>query len=688
MKMRLSAAALLVGAAGLASAQPVIDGQLGTDAYGPIRWVQNQPTTFGNNVAGTGGTLGDPQNVTTGVELAIPLSVLGNPTGAIRLAGFVNGGGHDYLSNQVIGGLPTNTGNPGEPRNVNFTTLAGDQFINLSPSVVSSAPTIDGTRDAIYGGPKFIQNNFTGFGNASNGSPTAANGSEIDAVYAVIYDNGTPTDTSDDVLYVFIAGNLETNFNKLDIFFDTGVPGQNRLLGSNAGVDFNGLNRMGEDPAGAGNGLTFDTGFNADYWIGMTNGGTPTAMYVNFAQVVPGGGGPGFYCGTTAPQSNGALTGGDVGAPVLLATIDNSNTIGVGGTASGISLPSPDYAGGSEIDGVYGVINGGRLYLLITGNLESNFNKLDLFFDVNATDGQNQLRDDNCDSDYNGVNRMGAGGNGTAGAGPGLKFDAGFTADYWVGITNGSYPVENYVNSAVLRANGPIYVSGYILDYSATDGGLKSVHNPVNYPATHADIQDFSTSNPLTTDAGPRTTQQNPNVLVPGLIVAAINNNNVGGVSGTTLPVSVSDAANVTTGIELSISLAELGWDGGPVRVAGFLGGIGHDFVSNQVIGGLPTPAGQDFAPSLGETTLIDFSAIPGNQFVTIPPPGPACGTADFNCDGDVGTDADIAGFFACLSGSCPPPPCTNSADFNGDGDTGTDADIEAFFRVLSGGHC
>ncbi len=244
------------------------------------------------------------------------------------------------------------------------------------------------------------------------------------------------------------------------------------------------------------------------------------------------------------------------------------------------------------------------------------------------------------------------------------------------------------MNSAVLRANGPIYVSGYIFDYSATDGGLKSAHNPVNYPATHADIQDFSTSNPLKTDAGPRTTQQNPNVLVPGLIVGAINNNNVGGVSGIDLPTSVSDAANVTTGIELSISLAELGWDGGPVRVAGFVGGIGHDFVSNQVIGGLPTPVGQNFAPSLGETTLIDFSAIAGNQFVTIPPPGPVCGTADFNCDGDVGTDSDISGFFACLSGSCPPAPCTNSADFNGDGDIGTDTDIEAFFRVLGGGHC
>ena len=69
-------------------------------------------------------------------------------------------------------------------------------------------------------------------------------------------------------------------------------------------------------------------------------------------------------------------------------------------------------------------------------------------------------------------------------------------------------------------------------------------------------------------------------------------------------------------------------------------------------------------------------------------PGGPTCGSADFNCDGATGTDADIESFFACLSGNCPPPPCTSSADFNGDGATGTDADIEAFFRVLAGGTC
>jgi len=78
----------------------------------------------------------------------------------------------------------------------------------------------------------------------------------------------------------------------------------------------------------------------------------------------------------------------------------------------------------------------------------------------------------------------------------------------------------------------------------------------------------------------------------------------------------------------------------------------------------------------------IDHAGFyPGPQ--TIPTP---CGTADFNNDGDTGTDQDIEAFFACLGGHCC--PSCGSADFNGDGDTGTDLDIESFFRVLGGGTC
>ena len=78
------------------------------------------------------------------------------------------------------------------------------------------------------------------------------------------------------------------------------------------------------------------------------------------------------------------------------------------------------------------------------------------------------------------------------------------------------------------------------------------------------------------------------------------------------------------------------------------------------------------------------FGEQPGTHTLRFAP----CGTADFDCDGEGGTDADIEAFFACLAGNCPAVPCPSSADFDGDGDTATDADIEAFFRVLAGGAC
>lgn len=66
----------------------------------------------------------------------------------------------------------------------------------------------------------------------------------------------------------------------------------------------------------------------------------------------------------------------------------------------------------------------------------------------------------------------------------------------------------------------------------------------------------------------------------------------------------------------------------------------------------------------------------------------PVCGTADFDGDGDAGTDADIEAFFSCLSGNCCATCSSSGSDFNADGDAGTDADIESFFQVLAGGSC
>jgi hypothetical protein len=224
-------------------------------------------------------------------------------------------------------------------------------------ALAASAATVDGTLDPAYGPALSTQTTQTNFGDASAGTVDNANGSELDQAYG--YVSGT-------TLYLFLSGNLESNFNKLEIFLDTQSGGQNKLRGDNANVDFNGLNRMGDD--GTGNGLRFDNLFAPDYWIGITGGGGPPyALYANYGQLLTGGGGIGDYLGTTGAASNGVLSGGnDHGIQV---TINNSNTAGVSGgcgAASGagpttgveLAIPLAAIGGASSCINVCAFING------------------------------------------------------------------------------------------------------------------------------------------------------------------------------------------------------------------------------------------------------------------------------------------------------------------------------------------
>jgi hypothetical protein len=84
---------------------------------------------------------------------------------------------------------------------------------------------------------------------------------------------------------------------------------------------------------------------------------------------------------------------------------------------------------------------------------------------------------------------------------------------------------------------------------------------------------------------------------------------------------------------------------------------------------------------------MIEVTSQPTQVLLRVARGGPMpCWGADFNGDGNDGTDDDVLAFFACVSGSC----CATCGepDFNTDGDAGTDQDIEAFFRVISGGAC
>src|SRR5688572_14025771 len=200
LKRSVGPGALLL-AAGTAVAQPVIDGQLSGDQsfYRTPRWVQNVATGFGDNRADlqppctgvgdritiainnsnvlgvTGGDAKGAATATTGIEIRIPMSALGNPAGPIKICGFINSGGHDFMSNQVTGGLPSGTGNLGDPRNVNFSDSmgghGGEQFVTVAAGgcVNDVGPVFDGALggDPFWGGALFTQTVPTGFGDAN-----------------------------------------------------------------------------------------------------------------------------------------------------------------------------------------------------------------------------------------------------------------------------------------------------------------------------------------------------------------------------------------------------------------------------------------------------------------------------------------------------------------------------------------
>ena len=191
-------------------------------------------------------------------------------------------------------------------------------------ALVGSAPaqaqaTVDGTRDASYPAALAVQTVQTQFGDKTvASSQTASGGSELDNIHAQIVGSN---------LYLFIGGNLSDNFNKLDLFFDSKAGGQNTLTGNGYYV-------------GAMNGLTFDTGFTADFALTVGGGVGNTMSYEVYTNYVP--------LPTSGITTSTDFTGGGAGRTQTInfnlvtagagtgtVSIDNSNILGVtGGTAA------------------------------------------------------------------------------------------------------------------------------------------------------------------------------------------------------------------------------------------------------------------------------------------------------------------------------------------------------------------
>jgi hypothetical protein len=275
----------------------------------------------------------------------------------------------------------------------------------------------------------------------------------------------------------------------------------------------------------------------------------------------------------------GCVLLGMLAAPAWAITVDGTKDAGYGGalavqtveTQFGDANPN----GGSEWDAGYGLIEGGRLYLMLTGNLEANFNKLEIFID-SAAGGQSVFDSSGNDN----ANRM-----------DGLVFDAGFTADYHIiarrGTDSGNDKFDiDFANLGAQTASGYFDIMGGTTGAGSTGTGVNA--SPID---------------------------------------VAYDNSNTAGVVGGTNAADQTAAAAVTTGLELSIALSDLGYTGGPINVMVGQNGGGHDYFSNQFLGGLTPPQGNlggDGSGNFTGTAAINFQNFSGNQYFTVPVPEPA----------------------------------------------------------------
>lgn len=229
--------------------------------------------------------------------------------------------------------------------------------------------------------------------------------------------------------------------------------------------------------------------------------------------------------------------------------------------------PSAETANGSELNQAFARVEGDALYLMLTGNVQTNWSQLELFIDAHAG-GQNTILAGNANVDGGALQKM-----------AGLKFDAAVSADYYVRfVATGNVPRQMWGDYVTMPTGAVGSTSQWF------QGGAISSTQLLVSPPTGIEI--------------------------------ALNNSNVSGVeAGDGLSGSAADA---TTGAEYKIPLAAIGNPTGDIRLVAFINDGGHQNVSNQVLGGLGGGG------NLGNPANVDFSAIAGDQYFTVAVPEPA----------------------------------------------------------------
>lgn len=235
----------------------------------------------------------------------------------------------------------------------------------------------------------------------------------------------------------------------------------------------------------------------------------------------------------------------------------------------------------NELNAAYAAVESGTLYLILTGNIQNNFNRLNIFID-SKPGGQNVLEND---ANFGGNNPEN---DGWAGKHAGLTFDAGFEADYMLILRNGD--------------------NRFDIDYAVIGGGLGN----------------FLTGGNI---FGGSTTGSNASALTNGIGVA-FDNSNAAGILGGTGAANQAAALAVTTGNELAIPLSTIGNPVDIIKISVMINGSNHDYLSNQFLGGLPAETGNLGGDGAGGYTGIlsgvNLNQFAGGQFFRVAVPEPA----------------------------------------------------------------
>jgi hypothetical protein len=314
-------------------------------------------------------------------------------------------------------------------------------------------------------------------------------------------------------------------------------------------------------------------------------------------------------------------------------SVQNTNT-GYGNATNG---DPKEAINGSEIDQVFATVKDGRLNVLITGNLEKNYNKLSVFVD-SSVGGVNQIVgsqlppmvDPYCCSP----------GNGALQGLNGLRFDTGFAADHFFAFSNGPHSfgtvnnlwtLTSYYADLTNGSAGNKSEIGFQRNAHGIEPGLgvgepiDQLNNGCTGPSdTACNPPEHEFAEPVDTVNDPGNGRGHRDFLNDIGMLMAINNSNTAGVNSGS-GAATGNPASVLTGLEFSVPLSVLGDLASEIKIAAFISNSGYGSLSNQ-FAGVGVLRG-----NLGTTSTVNLANITGNQYVTVAVP-----SGDFDGDGDV----------------------------------------------------